>query len=164
MYYHIFVYGRWCKYPSLVPPTPHTLYRTIWFQVQMGTSRCSDSYRQPLSPLYRSPAHWKPLNSLPPHTQMPFSHTSSSPMSLLWRHQRLVLCSAYWALSPFNLWVIMVFTNIRNPLISNHQALFKSLPDCGTPLRKILRLSLSPSHSLMTLHALHTHHLPPNNQ
>jgi len=58
---------------------------------------------------------------------------------------------------------LMVFTNIRNPLISKHQALFKSLAHCGTPPRKILQLSLSPSHSLMTLQAPQTH-LPPNNQ
>ncbi len=147
----------------------------------MGTSWCSDSYKQPLSPLYCSPAHWKPMNSLPSHTH-PHTHRCHSPIPpplpclccedtrgwfsveclKSWEMERGL--SVYWALSPFNLWVIMAFTNIRNPLISNHQALFKSLPDCGTPLRKILRLSLSRSHSLMTLHAPHTHHLPPNNQ
>lgn len=142
----------------------------------METSRCSDSCKQSLSPLNRSPAHWKPMNYLPPpppHTHTEICHSPiPPPLSPLscegtrgWFSEECFKSwEMHWALSPFNLWVIMVFTNIRNPLISKHQALFKSLADCGTPPRKILQLSLSPSHSLMTLHAPQTHHLPQNNQ
>lgn len=119
----------------------------------------------------------KTNESLPPHTHRchssippPLAHLSCEGTRGWFSEERLKSwemergLSMHWALSPFNLWVIMVFTNIRNPLISKHQALFKSLPDCATPPRKILQLSLSPSHSLMALHAPQTHHLPPNNQ
>lgn len=89
--------------------------RNAWLSVIFSLSLSSSLKAKEFS------AH-KHHSSIPPYSHLSYEDTRRWCYLKYWEMERAM----HWALSPFNLWVIMAFTNIRNPLISNHRALFKS--------------------------------------